>query len=184
MFHGNRWASVFVNCLAENTEAGLVCLKALVESLSLVSKTLFGFSAARKLEKTLRESVVAAADSDPAESRLALEYSIRFICLLVEKKYFKHIDVVLRNIEESIDAQKGVLAVTVESASPFDNNFEENLKQQIMERTAAAGIKMKVVLNPDLLGGYRLRIGSLLIDASLKGQIEKMKIALAGGMFS
>jgi F0F1-type ATP synthase delta subunit len=27
---------------------------------------------------------------------------------------------------------------------------------------------------PELLGGYRLRIGGFYIDASLKGQVEKM----------
>jgi ATP synthase F1 delta subunit len=177
VFHGNRWAAVFVNCLGENTEEGLVCLKALIKPLNAVSGTLFGFSAARRLEKTLRESGAAARDSS-----IALEYSIRFVCLLVEKKCFRHIDVVLQNIEERLDVQKGVLAITVESALPVDSSLEEKLKQQIMEKTGAAEIKIKAVLNPDLLGGYRLRIGGFYIDASLKGQIEKMKIALAGGL--
>jgi ATP synthase F1 delta subunit len=176
VFHGDRWARVFVNCLGENTEAGLVCLKALVTPLKAVSGTLFGFSAARRLEKILKESSIAAADNGTAE------YPIRFICLLVEKKCFRHIDAVLQKIEERLDAQKGLLAVTVESAATIDSSFEENLKQQIMERTGAVGIKMKTVLKPDLLGGYRLRIGGFYVDASLKGQIEKMKIALAGGM--
>jgi F0F1-type ATP synthase delta subunit len=180
MFHGNRWAAVFVNCLAENTEAGFVCLKTLVKPLESVSETLFGFSAARRLEKTLRES--ATADNDPADNGLALEYSIRFICLLVEKKCFRHIDMVLRNIEERLDAKKGILAVTVESATTIDVDFEEKLKQKIMEKTGATGIKMKAVLNPELIGGYRMQIGGFYVDASLKRQIEKMKIVLAGGM--
>jgi ATP synthase F1 delta subunit len=180
MFHANRWAAVFVNCLAENTETGLVCLKALVKPLEAVSETLFGFSSARRLEKTLRESVTA--NNDPAESRLALEYSIRFICLLVERKCFRHIDEVLRNIEERLDVKNGILAVTVESVNPIDSDFEERLKQKIMEKTGATGIKMKAVLNPDLIGGYRMRIGGFYVDASLKRQMEKMKIVLAGGM--
>jgi F-type H+-transporting ATPase subunit delta len=177
VFYGNRWAAVFVNCLGENVEAGLVCLKAMVEPLRAVSGTLFGFSAAKRLENTLRESVITVADNG-----MILEYSIRFICLLVEKKCFGHIDVVMRNIEDCLDAQKGVLAVTIESASSIDSDFEEKFKQHIMEKTGAAGIKLKAVLNQGLLGGYRLRIGGFFVDASLKGQMEKMKIALAGGM--
>jgi F0F1-type ATP synthase delta subunit len=180
MFHGNRWAAVFVNCLAENTEEGLVCLKTLVKPLESVSETLFGYTAARRLERILRD--IITADNESAESRLALEYSIRFICLLVEKRYFRHIDVVMRNIEERLDAKKGILAVTVESATTIDVDFEEKLKQKIMGKTGATGIKMKIVLNPDLIGGYRMRIGGFYVDASLKRQIEKMKVVLAGGM--
>jgi F0F1-type ATP synthase delta subunit len=74
-----------------------------------------------------------------------------------------------------------VLAVTVESATPLDRAFEEQLKQRIRERLGAAAVKLNAAVVPDLLGGYRLRIGGFFIDASLKGQMEQMKADLAGG---
>ena len=38
---------------------------------------------------------------------------------------------------------------------------------------------MRTKVVPELLGGYRLRIGEFSIDASLKGQLEKMADKLA-----
>jgi F-type H+-transporting ATPase subunit delta len=177
VFHGNRWAAAFVTALGENAGAGFDCLKTMAVPLKAVSGVLFGYSAARRLETILRESAGSRANKE-----ISLEYAIRFICLLVEKNRFKYIDLVINKIEEHLDARKGILAVTVESASPLDSVFTEKLKQRIIEQLGAAEVKMKTVQIPALLGGYRLRIGGFYIDASLRGQMEKMKTDLAEGI--
>ena len=174
MFHGNRWAGSFVALLGANAPAGLVCLKTLVPPLQAVPR-LTGFTDARKLEQILRESV---ALNSGACAEMPLEYAIRFISLAVEKDQFKHIDAILRRIEELIDAYNGVLTVMVESASPLDGPLAEELKRGIMRQLGASEIKMNTQVVPDLLGGCRLRIGGFYIDSSLKGHIEKMKADL------
>jgi len=170
VIHGNRWAAVFITVLGDNAAEGLACLKAMVQPIKTVSGALFGYSAARRLEKLLRES---AGTQD-----ITVEYTIRYITLLVAKNQFKHIDMILQKIEERIDERAGTLAVTIESASPLDNAFEQELRRRILERTGAANVKMKTRLVPDLLGGYRLRAGGLYVDASVKGQMDKMRAGL------
>ena len=186
MFHANRWAVVFDTVLGENAESGLACLRALVQPVKAIPGELSGHSAARQLEKILRES--AAAFSGAATfggnafsgntSDAAVEYAIRFITLVVEKDQFGNIDVILRHIEDRLDARRGVLNVTVESASPLDDVLEEKLRRQIKERLGATEVTMKVQVIPQLLGGYRLRLGGFYVDASLKGQVERMKADL------
>ena len=180
MFHANRWAVVFETVLGENADSGLACLRAFVQPVKAISGELSGHSAARQLEKILRESVSAlgGAAAFGGNTSAAVEYAIRVITLVVEKKRFKNIDLILRHIEERLDARKGTLTVTVESAAPLDDVFEKNLRRQIMERLAIAEVNMKIRLVPQLLGGYRLRLGGFYIDASLKGQIESMKADL------
>ena len=175
MFHWNRWAAVFTDSLGENAEAGLHYLRALIPPIKIIPGALFGYSASRQLEKILREggaSIGSVSENTP------LEYAIRFITLLVAKNHFNKIDLIVHSIEDRIDGQKGILVVTVESAVPMDNVFAEELRQHIIEKTGAAQVKMNIRLVPELLGGYRLRIGGYYVDASLKGQTEKMKAAL------
>jgi F-type H+-transporting ATPase subunit delta len=170
MFHGNRWADVFVLVLGENAAEGFACLKAMVSPLKAVSGSLFGYSAARRIEALLRE----CADT----SQIPAEYPIRFITLLVEKNQWRHIDEILQKIEERIDIQRGSLTVIAETMFPMDGAFEKELKENIIKRLGAADVNIKTHLVPELLGGYRLRIGGFFVDASLKGQIEEMKTAL------
>jgi F-type H+-transporting ATPase subunit delta len=169
MFHVNRWAAAFAEVAGDKAGDGLDCLKALVPAVRSVPGEVFGYDVSRRLEKVLRESAAAAGFS----ADMGTEYAIRFITILVEKNLFENIDPVLKKIEKIVDDRNGVLEVTVESASP-DDVFEEEFRQQILQRTGAAGIKMSRRLVPELLGGYRLRIGGFYIDASLKGQLEKM----------
>jgi F-type H+-transporting ATPase subunit delta len=197
MFYGNRWAAAFINTLGDNAGEGFVCLKALVNPLKGVSGLLFGYSAARRLEAMLRDSCTAINTSafnintdtvnintntvninTNGVNTTALEYVIRFIILMVEKNQFRNIDLILRTIEESLDMKNGILSVTVESAVPLDDVLEDTLRRRIIAQTGAADLKLKTILSPSLLGGYRLRMGGYFIDASLKGQMEKMKADL------
>jgi F-type H+-transporting ATPase subunit delta len=177
VFHRYRWAGVFVNILDGNAEEGLGLLRVLVKPVKTIPGALFGYAAASRLEKILLESSGGFAGDTQVYAHV-----IRFIVLLVQKNCFIHIDIIMQKIEELVDEQKGILAVTVESAVPINGDSEQELRQKIMERTGAKAVKMKLQIVPDLLGGYRLLIGGFYIDASLKGQIEIMQSALGGGI--
>jgi F-type H+-transporting ATPase subunit delta len=179
VFHANRWAVVFEKVLGENADSGLACLRALVQPVKAITGELSGHSAARRLEKVLRESIAALGGGAAfGKAATAVEYAVRFLTLVVEKKQFGHISVILRHIEERLDTRKGTMTVTVESAVPLDDVLEKNLRRQIMDRLAVSEVNMKTRLVPQLLGGYRLRLGGFFVDASLKGQIESMKADL------
>jgi F0F1-type ATP synthase delta subunit len=169
VFHPEHWAEAFINALGADAEKGLACLKALIPPVKSVHGALFGRTAARELERLLRDGAKEAGFS----GREA-EYAIRFTALLIEKNQIERIDLIASNIEKRLDKLKGVLEITAESAAPMDKTFEENLRKQIQEKTGAADVKLSARIVPEILGGYRLRIGGLCIDASLKGQLAKM----------
>jgi len=169
VFHAQRWADVFLSVSGTDANEAFLCLKALAAQIKTVTGVFFGHNASIKLEKILRESAACAHEEIPA-----VECAIRFLCLSVEKNCFRHIGLILQRIEQNLNVKNGILDVTVESALPLDSGFEEELSGIIKEKTGAAGVKMKTLVSPQLLGGYLLRIGSHYIDASLKGQLENI----------
>jgi F-type H+-transporting ATPase subunit delta len=173
MFHAERWAGAFLSVSGANANEAFLCLRALAAQVKTAQGVLMGHSASAELEKILRESAAAAANAAEIETPAA-EYAIRFLCLLVEKNYFRYVNLLLQKIEQKLDEQNKIINAIVETAAPVENGFEENLKLMIKEKTGAAGVKMETRARPELLGGYILRIGSLYIDASLKGQLESM----------
>jgi ATP synthase F1 delta subunit len=176
-FHTEKWAEAFLNITGENAENVYYCLKALSEPIKAVPGAFFGYSASLQLEEILRDSLAScrANDQEAQIDEKTVEYAIRFICILVEKKCFRYINSFLRRIEQKLNEQKGILSVSIETASSLDSEHKSELKQMIRERTGATDVKMGIHVKPELLGGYLLRIGAFYIDASLKGQLEKMK---------
>jgi len=150
-------------------------LKTLAAPLKSVKGVFYGHSASVQIEKLIRESVSV---SENEGTDFALEYAIRYICLLVERNCFKYIDLLVKKIEQTLNEQKGILSVSVESAAAPDGGFEEELAQSIKQKTGVAAVKVKTKINPELLGGYLLRIGDFYVDASFRGQLENMKAEL------
>lgn len=175
MFHADRWANAFFAALGENADEALLYLKAVVSQIKKIHGAFFGHGTSARLEKILTES---AASAGITENFHAAEYAVHFICLLVERNCFKHIDRLLERIDQKLNRQKGILDVIVESASPLGSTLEEELARNIKEKTSSFGVKINSRIKPELLGGYLLRIGSFYVDASLKGQLEKMRADL------
>jgi len=175
VFRKDRWTGAFFAVSKENADAVFLSLKTLATPLKSVKGIFYGYSASVKIENLIRESIGVAEDYGPD---FALEYAIRFICLLVEKKCFKYIDLLIKEIERILNEQKGILNVTVESASAPDSGFEEELEQSIKLKTGVASVKVKSQVKPELLGGYLLRIGDFYVDASFRGQLENMRADL------
>jgi len=169
MFHADRWAAAFLAVAGKEAEDAYLCLKALCAPVKSVHGAFFGHGASAKLEKILRES------ADTCGSSPAVEYAIRFLCLLIERNCFRYIDSLLQRIEQKLDEQKGFLAISLEAAAPLDSGFEKELAQAIKEKTGAVGVKMKTSVKPELLAGFLLRVNGFYVDASLKGQLEAMK---------
>ena len=177
----------------ENAQEAFLCLKEISAPVKLKQGAFFGRVMSFKLEKVLRECTDSCGD--------AYEIAICFICLLTEKKCFHFIDPILDKIERMLNEKNGIIDITLESAFPADDDFIIKLEKNIFKMPNAscgevlrgngaakascaakaagdaktAGVKIKTKNNPQLLGGYLLRMKSFYIDASLKGQLDKMK---------
>ncbi|MHB9291551.1 F-type H+-transporting ATPase subunit delta [Hollandina sp. SP2] len=180
MFNGERWAAGFIGSCGVHAEAGLEALKALVPVIADIPGNLRGTAAARKMEGMIRKAVkevpVASSLSDPG-----VEYAVRLLFLLVKKGYFIHAPVLIKAIELLLDQQRGILRVTVESAFPVEASFQHEVKTALAGsfrsgeyKTAIKNIEVMVQLAPELIGGYRLRIGSELVDVSLRTQLQRL----------
>ena len=168
-FHADRWVEAFFAVSGENAEAVFLYLKIIAPQLKSIHAAFFGHGSSVKLEEILRNCI-----TDIKDTSAAAEYAIRFVCLLIEKNCFRHIDILLLRIEQMLNKLKGILDVTVEAASPLDSNFENEMARMIRGKTGSAGVKIHTVIKPELLGGYLIRIGSFYVDASFKRQIENM----------
>jgi F-type H+-transporting ATPase subunit delta len=194
MFVPERWAAAFINacdvcttnitsdaCTAsdacDTSDAageGLAVLKEICPQVDRIPGPVSGTSAAAQLDRMLRTALRESRPSPEAAASPGLAAAFRLIILLVRKGLFQHNGAVIREIEQILDRKRGILPVTVESPFSPDEEFREALKQGLRKKTGAREIKLRIRIVPELLGGCRLRMGSESLDASLKGQIQKM----------
>jgi F-type H+-transporting ATPase subunit delta len=171
MFRSDRWADAFVTVCAGHAGQGLAVLKAWAPLLSRLTGRVAGSAGALAVERVLRAALQAAGAG--AEEQGA-EYAIRFVALLIRKGRFKWLDEAVRAVERRVDADNGILAVAVESARPLDGDLAEELKGALLRKYGVREIRLVPRIVPELLGGYRLRAGSDMVDSTVRGQLQRM----------
>jgi F-type H+-transporting ATPase subunit delta len=110
-----------------------------------------------------------------------VERTAAFLSLLVAKKFFPLARGVLEDARRLLEERRGILRADLESAAPLGADLEERIREMVKRRTGAREVQCRKVLNPDLLGGYRLRVGDDVIDASLRGSIQRLSEDLGRG---
>jgi len=199
MFSGRAWAEAFINTLeregaiyanVKNAEGifndGMEALNIFTPCISSLRGIAFGSAAAKKLEALLREGMQKAGVSSPA-----YETALRFIVLMVRKNTFRNIGRVLDEAKKILDRKNKVVRVIVEyAAAPGEDAAgaksaklmdEGRISELIKKRSDAAIVDVVMCNNQELVGGYRLRIGDEVIDASVRSQLKKLANSLAAG---
>ena len=180
MFHPGKWAAAYINSLeAEGAsyEDGIDILGILaswVKSLPAgMPGGIFGRTAAEKAEEMIREGI-----TEINVSTAACEITIRFLVLMIKKNTVRYIDEVIGETRKLYNKKTGVLSVSAEYALPPDEDLESRIKEAVKKQSGALEVEYSGRVNPDLIGGYRLRIGDELIDASIRLQLQKLKALL------
>ncbi|MEL7083144.1 MAG: ATP synthase F1 subunit delta [Cyanobacteria bacterium P01_A01_bin.3] len=74
--------------------------------------------------------------------------------------------------------QKIALA-EVTSVSPLNDNQKQAVVDRVKRLTGSIGVELKESIDSDLIGGVIIRVGSQVIDASLRGQLRRLAFQLS-----
>ena len=106
---------------------------------------------------------------------------VNFLELLAEKHRMPAIFRIRRRFEELVAEELKQLEVSVTSAVDLDERVVEQVGKEIEKQTGRK-VELSSSVDPDILGGLVLRVGNMVLDASLRNRLEKMRkeIARAG----
>jgi F-type H+-transporting ATPase subunit delta len=106
------------------------------------------------------------------------ELVVNFVRLLAEKGRAGEIEEVARELETLVAAEHEVLDVELTTAQALS---PEDFGRVIGRIEQASGRKVQATQNvdPDLIGGIVLQAGSMRLDASVRGRLERLRHDLA-----
>ena len=98
--------------------------------------------------------------------------------LLVKLVVRKGREMYLPNVAEAFlsiyDEEKGILRGVFTSATPLPDGVAKEVKS-LMEQKTGKTFEMEQGVDPELIGGFTLKIGDTLFDGSIATSIRKMK---------
>ncbi len=101
----------------------------------------------------------------------------RFIALLVENKRLALLPEISRLFDAYKDEVDRVVDVSITSAAPMAEAEQAKLGKALGGRFGRT-VRVHTAVDPTLIGGAIVRAGDLVIDGSLKAQLEKLAFEL------
>jgi F-type H+-transporting ATPase subunit delta len=103
---------------------------------------------------------------------------VNFLELLAEKHRMPAIFVIRKRFDELWAKAKKRLEVTLTSAIALDSDVVERVGAEV-ERQTDREIDLETDVDPEILGGLVLRVGNMVLDASLRSKLERLRKEVA-----
>ena len=142
------------------------------------------FSQSQDLRRVWENPAVRADQKrkllDAIVQREGIERQVRnLVAVLIDQRRLPFLSRIIEQLEKELDARLGFAEAQISSARELAEAEKRALEAQIAKKTTGKKVRASYGLDPSLLGGAVVRIGSTIYDGSVKGQLEKIKEAIS-----
>ena len=106
------------------------------------------------------------------------EYFVRFLELLAEKHRLPVLFRIRREFDSLWAKEQKLLEVSVTSAVDLDEETVKGIGKKIEEQTGNR-VELAARVDPDLIGGLVIRVGNMVLDASVRNRLERLRRQVA-----
>lgn len=168
-----RYAKALFDLARASSEGALLETRAALDRL--------GKAVARDaaLQRLIANPVFTKEQRLEAMRRLAATLSkqslvIRFVELLAQKRRLGLLPEIARAFAEMADAAGGRRHVRLRSARPLETPERDRARQRL-EAATGQKIELNVEVDPALLGGAVVEIGTMRMDGSVRGRLQDLR---------
>lgn len=106
---------------------------------------------------------------------------LNLLKLLADRGRIGVLDAVLERMLERYREQNGIALATITAATALSDAQLSQLADKVKAVAGTDKVEIVTAVDPSLIGGFMLRVGSKVIDASLQGQVRRLGLMLASG---
>ena len=173
---GGRYAIALFDLARESKS-----IDAVEQSLGIIRDALQqsdDFRALTRSPLVSRENAIKAVTA--AAGELGIDaITTKFLGVLAHNRRLGDLSAIIRAFRQLAARHRGEIAAEVTSAHPLDAGQVDELKQQLRTRVGS-DVSVELSVDPDLLGGLVVRIGSQMIDSSIRTRLNALASAMKG----
>ena len=131
-------------------------------------------------------SLIRNPELDPQTKAAALDAVLEgadelirnFVRVVTEKGRAAQLDEIAREYEALVAAEEQILSVELTTAYELSDDEAAAIVKQI-EEASGQRVEAARTVDPDLIGGLVLKAGSLEVDSSVRGRLDRLRRDLA-----
>jgi F-type H+-transporting ATPase subunit delta len=140
--------------------------------------------ASEDLRRLVRSPVISAENQEKALAAVLDKAGIRgltanFLKLITRNRRLFAIGDMLKNFRALLARERGEVTADVASAHPLTPE-QMNALKDMLRMQAGKDVQINTRVDPNLLGGLIVKVGSRMIDSSLRTKLNNLKVAMKG----
>ena len=104
--------------------------------------------------------------------------SARFMELVIKNNRIDFLRPIALAFMKQYRELNGIARVEVVTATNLGDDEIQNIVDVVKEQLGGKTIELTKSVNPDLIGGFTVRVDSRVLDASVRSQLEKLRLKL------
>jgi F-type H+-transporting ATPase subunit delta len=105
----------------------------------------------------------------------------RLVGLLVRRGRASLLPAVSREFDRLVNRERGIVTAIVTSAGPLSDEDAAAVGRRVAAMRRASDVRLERRVDPALIGGLTVLVGDRLIDASVRGRLERLRARLIAG---
>lgn len=101
-----------------------------------------------------------------------------FLMLLIDRGRIYLVEPILQQFQAKVRELNQTVLAEVVSAVELTDEQKETVRQKVQRMTEAKSVELASRIDPDLIGGVVIQIGSQVLDASIRGQLRRIGLQL------
>jgi len=106
--------------------------------------------------------------------------ALRLVNMLVERGRTASLARVSEEYARQLNAHRGIVMATVTSAAPLTADEVAGVQTRV-EAMAGSKVELQTSVDPALIGGLTIKVRDQLLDASIRGRLERLSDQLHAG---
>ncbi|WP_448381623.1 ATP synthase F1 subunit delta [Gloeomargarita sp.] len=103
---------------------------------------------------------------------------LNFLLLLVDRGRIVLLERIITTFQEMARQWRGIQLARVRAAVPLTPEQRQRLAERLAQRCGARQVEVEVTVDPSLLGGFTVQLGSQFLDVSLRSQLQRLALRL------
>lgn len=173
--------SRYVGALADLAEKK-GALEKVQQDMMDIAAMLAGSEDLRLMVSSPRIGAVAQARAVESLSKAAKfdRLTVNFLNVLVQNRRLNALGGIVKAFQKEVSRRRGEVTVRVETAMPLTGKQEEAFRDKI-SAALGVGVQIETAVDPDILGGMIVTVGSHMVDDSVRRKLERLGSALVKG---
>lgn len=100
---------------------------------------------------------------------------INTLLLMVERGRGENIIAMIDQFKKLAYEEQGMAVAYVYSVKPLSDEYKEVISKEFAKKVGKNTLLIENIIDEDLIGGLKIRIGDRIYDGSIKGQLDRLQ---------